>query len=57
MRFARSIEGDLEVAGRPRNSRSVIPAKAGIQRLQSHAAIKPWMFGFAEVQRSPLSRE
>jgi hypothetical protein len=36
---------------------AVIPAKAGIQRLQSHAAIKPWIFGFAEVKQSPLSRE
>ena len=25
----------------------VIPAKAGIQRLQSHALIKPWMPAFA----------
>ncbi|KRB04415.1 hypothetical protein ASD86_19090 [Lysobacter sp. Root690] len=35
----------------------VIPAKAGIQRLQSHVAVKPWMFGFAEMKRGPSSRE
>ncbi|GAB6483495.1 hypothetical protein bcgnr5380_62170 [Bacillus cereus] len=26
---------------------TVIPAKAGIQRLQSHVAIRPWMPAFA----------
>jgi hypothetical protein len=31
-------------------------AKPNIQRLQGHAAIKPWMFGFAEVKQSPPSR-
>jgi|GEM_PF-6474741 len=36
---------------------AVIPANAGIQRLQNHASMKPWIFGFAEVKRSPRSRE
>ncbi|GAB6470931.1 hypothetical protein bcgnr5380_60950 [Bacillus cereus] len=36
---------------------TVIPAKAGIQRLQSLVSVKPWMFGSAEVKQSPPSRE
>lgn len=35
----------------------VIPAKEGIQRLQSHTSVKPWMFGYAEVKQGPPSRE
>ncbi|GAB6424261.1 hypothetical protein bcgnr5380_63440 [Bacillus cereus] len=35
----------------------VVPAKAGIQRLQRNASMKPWMFGFAEVRQCPRSRE
>ena len=30
-----------------RVSQNVIPAKAGIQRLQSHAAVNPWIPAFA----------
>ncbi|MFD0323224.1 hypothetical protein [Lysobacter gummosus] len=36
---------------------TVIPAKAGIQRLQALSHERPWMFGSAEVKRSPRSRE
>ncbi|GAB6434082.1 hypothetical protein bcgnr5380_63750 [Bacillus cereus] len=31
----------------------VIPANAGIQRLQRHASVKPWVFGSAEVEQNP----
>jgi hypothetical protein len=35
----------------------VIPAKAGIQRLKAFSHERRWMFGYAEVKRSPPSRE
>ncbi|MFD0325252.1 hypothetical protein [Lysobacter gummosus] len=36
---------------------NVIPANAGIQRLQRFSHERPRMFGYAEVKRSPRSRE
>ena len=41
------VRGVSYVASFPRPFQNVIPAKAGIQRLQSHAAMKPWMPAFA----------
>ncbi|MFD1295416.1 hypothetical protein ACFQ4Q_02075 [Lysobacter gummosus] len=36
---------------------TVIPANAGIQRLQTFSQERPWMFGYAEVKQNPRSRE
>lgn len=31
----------------PRSYEAVIPAKAGVQRLQSHVAVEPWIPAFS----------
>ncbi len=44
-------------SGFPAQLPAVIPAKAGIQRLQSHAAMKPWMLAFAGMTIGGFRRE
>jgi len=36
-----TVDGFVEL------SQAVIPAKAGIQKLQSHVSVKPWIPAFA----------
>jgi len=38
---------EVATAGSRRIAEAVIPAKAGIQRLQSYVAMKPWIPAFA----------
>ncbi len=47
--FAGMTAGGLRVSVFPRLFQIVIPAKAGIQRLQSHASMKPRIPAFAEM--------
>ncbi|ALN89827.1 hypothetical protein LG3211_0845 [Lysobacter gummosus] len=57
----RSYARHSREGGNPETStpsfQTVIPANAGIQRLQTFSQERPWMFGYAEVKQNPRSRE